>query len=66
MPSIEPTKFTDVKTFLTDIDPTNIDTFLPRLLGFEPLALEPFNDRAYNLTIARFTPDSSIKIKSST
>jgi hypothetical protein len=48
MPSIEPNKFIDVTTFLTDIAP-NIDTFLPRLFGFNPLALEPFNDRAYNL-----------------
>ena len=42
MPSIEPTKLTDVKTCLTDIAP-NIDTFLPRLFGLDPLALEPFN-----------------------
>jgi hypothetical protein len=61
-PSIEPSKFIDVSTFFTDIVP-DIETFLPRLLGVEPLALEPFSDWAYNLTLARFTPDSSINIK---
>jgi len=60
--SIEPSKFTNVSTILTDIAP-DTDTFLPRLLGVEPLALEPFSDWAYNLTLARFTPDSSINIK---
>ncbi len=41
-----------------------IETFLPRLFGFAPLALEPLKDRAYNLTIAKLTPDSSMNIKS--
>jgi hypothetical protein len=62
IPSIEPNKLTDVSTFSTDIAP-NIATFLPRLFGLSPLALEPFNDLAYNLTIARLTRNSSINIK---
>src|SRR4028119_1408174 len=41
-----------------------IETFLTRLFGFEPWALERFRDRAYNLTIAKLTPDSSMNIKS--
>ncbi len=35
MPFIEPIKFTDAATFLTDMAP-NIDTFLPRLFGLDP------------------------------
>ena len=58
-----PIKLTDVRTSLTHIAPI-IETFLPRLLGFDLLALEPFRDRAYNLTIAKFTPHSSMNIKS--
>ena len=98
--SVVPIKLTDVKTSLTDIAPI-IETFLPRLFGFGPWALEPFRDRAYsgsqksevcpmpyalcpmpyalcpmpsrtssfwerlyNLTIAKFTPHSSMNIKS--
>ena len=61
--SVVPIKLTYVKTSLTDIAPI-IETFLPRLFGFGPLALEPFRDRAYNLTIAKFTPHSSMNIKS--
>jgi hypothetical protein len=57
-----PIKLTDVRTSLTDIAPI-IETFLPRLSGFCPWVLEPFRDRAYNLTIAKFTPDSSMNIK---
>jgi hypothetical protein len=37
---------------------------LPRLVGFGPLALSPFKDLAYSLTIAKLTPDSSMNIKS--
>jgi hypothetical protein len=61
--SLVPLKLTDVRTSLTDIAPI-IETFVPRLFGFSPLALEPFRDRAYNLTIANLTPDSSMNIKS--
>lgn len=61
--SVPPIKLTDVKISLTDIAPI-IEIFLPRLVGFGPWALSPFKDRAYNLTIARFTPDSSMNIKS--
>ena len=61
--SVVPIKLTDVRTYLTDIAPIS-ETFLPRLFGFGPWALEPFRDRAYNLTIAKFTPDSSMNIKS--
>jgi hypothetical protein len=61
--SVVPIKLTDVRTSLTDIAPI-IETFLTRLFGFEPWALEPFRDRAYNLTIAKLTPDSSMNIKS--
>lgn len=61
--SVVPIKLTDVRTSLTDIAPI-IETFLPRLFGFELWALEPFRERAYNLTIAKLTPDSSMNIKS--
>ncbi len=61
--SVVAIKLTDVRTSLTDIAPI-IETFLPRLFGFDPWDLEPFRDRAYNLTIAKFTPDSSMNIKS--
>jgi len=62
IPSIEPSKFTDISTVLTDIA-HDTETFLPRLLGVDPLALEPFSDWAYNLTLARLISDSSINIK---
>ena len=61
--SVPPIRLTDVKIYLTDIAPI-IETFLPRLVGFSPLAFSPFKDLAYNLTIAKLTPDSSINIKS--
>lgn len=61
--SVPPIRLTDVKISLTDIAPI-IETFLPRLVGFGPLALSPFKDLAYNLTIAKLTPDSSMNIKS--
>ncbi len=61
--SVVPIKLTDVKTSLTDTAPI-IETFFPRLFGFYLWVLEPFRDRAYNLTIAKLTPDSSISIKS--
>jgi hypothetical protein len=61
--SVVPIKLTDVRTSLTDIAPI-IETFLPSLFGFCPWDLEPFRDRAYNLTIAKLTPDSSMNIKS--
>jgi hypothetical protein len=61
--SVVPIKLTDVRTSLTDIAPI-IETFFPRLFGFAPRALEPFKDLAYNLTIAKLTPDSSMNIKS--
>src|SRR4028119_1810131 len=60
--SVPPIRLTAVKILLTDIAPI-IETFLPRLVGFEPLALSPFKDLAYNLT-AKLTPDSSMNIKS--
>ena len=47
---------------MTDIAPI-IETFLPRLFGFASLAIEPLKDRAYNLTIAKLTPDLSMNIK---
>ena len=62
IPSIEPSKFTDISIGLADIAP-DTETFLPRLLGVDPLALEPFSDWAYNLTLARLISDSSINIK---
>jgi hypothetical protein len=61
--SVVPIKLTDVRTSLTYIAPI-IETFLPRLFGFCPWVLEPFRDRLNNLTIAKFTPDSSMNIKS--
>ena len=61
--SVAPIRLTDVKISLTDIAPV-IETFLPGLVGFEPWALSPFKDLAYNLTIAKLTPDSSMNIKS--
>ncbi len=61
--SIVPIKLTDVRASLTDTAPI-IETFFPRLFGFYLWVLEPFRDRAYNLTIAKLTPDSSISIKS--
>ena len=61
--SVVPIKLTDVRISLTDIAPI-IETFFPRLFGFYPRVLEPFNDLAYNLIIAKLTPDSSMNIKS--
>src|SRR4028119_139104 len=61
--SVVPIKLTDVRTSLTDIAPI-IERFFPRLFGFAPRTLEPFKDLAYNLTIAKLTPDSSMNIKS--
>jgi hypothetical protein len=52
IPSIEPSKFTESSTVLTDTTP-DIETFLPRLLGLDSLAIEPFSDWAYNLTLAK-------------
>src|SRR4028119_557143 len=59
--SVPPIRLTDVKISLTDIAPI-IETFLPRLVGFDPLAFSPFKDLAYNLTIAKLTPDSSMDL----
>jgi hypothetical protein len=61
--SVVPVKLTDVRTSLTDMAPI-IETFFPRLLGFSLRVLQPFKDLAYNLTITKLTPDSSINIKS--
>ena len=61
--SVVPVKLTEVRTSLTNMAPL-IEIFFPGLLGFYPRALEPFKDLAYNLTIAKLTPDSSINIKS--
>src|SRR4028118_709664 len=61
--SAPPIRLTDVKILLTDIAPI-IETFLPRLVGLSPGAFSPFKDLAYNLTIAKLTPDSSMNIKS--
>ena len=61
--SVRPIRLTDVKILLTDIAPI-IETFLPRLVGFGQGDLSPFKDLAYNLTLAKLTPDSSMNIKS--
>jgi hypothetical protein len=61
--SVPPIRLTDLKILLTDTAPI-VQTFLPRLVGFSPVALSPFKDIAYNLTIAKLTPDSSMNIKS--
>ena len=61
--SVVPVKLTDVRTSLTDMAPIIEKIFL-RLLGFGQKSREPFKDLAYNLTIAKLDPDSSINIKS--
>ena len=61
--SVVPVKLTDVRTSLTDMAPIIEKIFL-RLLGFRQKSREPFKDLAYNLTIAKLDPDSSINIKS--
>ncbi len=61
--SVVPIKLTYFRTSLTDTAQI-IETFFPRLFGFGSWVLEPFRDRTYNLTIAKFTPDSSMNIKS--
>jgi hypothetical protein len=55
--SVPPIRLTDVKILLTDIAPI-IKTFLPRLVGFSPVAFSPFTDLAHNLSIAKLTPNS--------
>ena len=62
-PSTEPYIFVEAITPFNDKAP-NMETFLPLFCGFSPLALSPFKLRAYNLTRAKFTPDSSINITS--
>ncbi len=61
--SVVPIKLTYFRTSLTDTAQI-IETFFPRLFGFGSWVLEPFRDRTYNLTIAKFTPNLSINIKS--